>query len=158
MPRPSYLLSFIGIQTLRLKAKFAEKYPGAWLVWEPGVWQPPGSAMMKTVGVPTGAPTTAPTQSDALCFFLGRDVGVVTVGRAPESDCVVSDATVSRHHAELFEREGRWWVRPAAKRQLSLQGKVVGAEAVLAPHDRLQLGNVTLTFEDAPGMKERVLR
>ena len=158
VPRPSYLLSFVSIQALRLSSKFAEKYPGAWLVWEPGAWQPPSRAMLNTVGVPTGAPVTAPSQTDALCFFLGRAVGVLSLGRAPESDCVVSDATVSRHHADLFEHDGRWWVRPAAGRQLALNGQAVNAEVVLAPHDRLQLGNVTLTFEDEPSLKERAMR
>lgn len=156
--RPSYLLSFISIQALRLKAKFAARYPGAWLVWEPGAWQPPSRAMVNTVGVPAGAPATSPTQTDALCFFLGRQTGVVTIGRAPENDCVVSDATVSRHHADLFERDGRWWVRAAEGRQLGLNGYALPAEAVLSPHDQLQLGNVTLTFEDEPGLMERALR
>lgn len=158
MPRPSYLLSFISIQALRLKAKFAAKYPGGWLVWEPGAWQPPSRAMLNTVGVPAGAPATAPTQTDALCFFLGKDVGVVSIGRAPENDCVVSDATVSRHHADLIEREGRWWVRAAPERRLGLNGQALEAEALLTPHDQLQLGNVTLTFEDEAGLRERALR
>jgi hypothetical protein len=33
----------------------------------------------------------------------------VTIGRAPDCDCVLSDPTVSRHHAEL-RREGGEWV------------------------------------------------
>ncbi|MDP1920616.1 MAG: FHA domain-containing protein [Myxococcales bacterium] len=158
MARPSYLLSFISIQALRLQATFAAKYPGAWLIWEPGAWQPPSRAMVNTVGVPVGAPATAPTQTDSLCFSLGRNVGLVSIGRAPENDCVVSDATVSRHHADLFERAGRWWVRAAEGRQLALNGQPLTAEAVLSRHDHLQLGNVTLTFEDEPGMAERALR
>ncbi len=36
---------------------------------------------------------------------------VITVGRAPDNDLVVEDASVSGHHAEIAKIEGRWVVR-----------------------------------------------
>jgi hypothetical protein len=32
----------------------------------------------------------------------------LTIGRAPDCDCVIHDPTVSRHHAELRRRAGEW--------------------------------------------------
>jgi hypothetical protein len=40
---------------------------------------------------------------------IGREV--VTVGREPENDLIISDPTVSRYHAEMCRRSGRWIVR-----------------------------------------------
>ena len=155
MPTPSYLLSFVAIQAVRLGEKFPQRYGGAWLVWEPGTWQPPSRDLLNTMGSSGGAPATTPTHTDALCFHLGQD-GQVKVGRAPDNDCVVSDATVSRHHLDLFTKDGRWWVRPAAGRQVTLNGQVLRGAFMLSPRDKLHLGDATLTFEDARGLLARI--
>jgi hypothetical protein len=39
---------------------------------------------------------------------IGKDV--ITVGRELENDLLIDDPTVSRHHAELCRRDGRWVV------------------------------------------------
>jgi pSer/pThr/pTyr-binding forkhead associated (FHA) protein len=68
------------------------------------------------------------------------------IGRSP--DCVVflDDVTVSRRHAVLVEREGRWFVED----QGSLNGTFVNRERVetaeLADGDELQIGKYRLTF------------
>lgn len=154
MPTPSFLLSFVAIQALRLGAKFHQRYGGVWLVWEPGTWQPPSRSLVNTIGSTGSGPATTPTHTDALCFHLGHE-GQVKVGRAPENDCVVSDATVSRHHVDVFSKDGAWWVQPAEGRQVGLNGRVQRAAFMVSPHDQLQLGDVTLTFEDTSGLLAR---
>jgi pSer/pThr/pTyr-binding forkhead associated (FHA) protein len=68
------------------------------------------------------------------------------IGRSP--DCVVflDDVTVSRRHAVLAEREGRWFVED----QGSLNGTFVNRERVdsaeLSDGDELQIGKYRLTF------------
>lgn len=144
--RPSFLLSFLAIQSTRQGAKFADRHAGAWLVWEPGTWQPPSRAMLETMGVSRDtSKATKPTATDALCFSLGTGP-VVTVGRAQENDCVVSDATVSRQHVELVFGHDGWTVRPAERRQFELNGRVHVTARKLAAFDQLGLGNVVLTF------------
>lgn len=154
VPTPSYLLSFVAIQALRLGPKFPQRYGGAWLVWEPGAWQPPSRSLVNTMGSTGGGQPTTPTHTDALCFHLG-DEGHVKVGRAPDNECVVSDATVSRHHLELFTKDGAWWVRPAEGRQVTLNGQVLRGAFMLTARDKLQLGDVTLTFDDVNGLLAR---
>jgi hypothetical protein len=152
------MLSFLGIQEARLgAAKFDEKFSGAFLVWEPGSWLPPSKALAQTVGPPADplAPKR-PTQTDALCFHLGAEPGlVVTVGRAPENDCVISDATVGRSHLLLTNEPRGWTVRAVGGRPVQVLGVALRQVANLRPGDGLQVGNVSLTFADAALIRSR---
>ncbi|MCU0701662.1 MAG: FHA domain-containing protein [Myxococcaceae bacterium] len=158
MARPSYMLSFLGIQEVRLGAqRFDEKFEGAFLVWEPGNWLPPSKGLVQTVG-PSGDPLAPkrPTQTDALCFHLGAEPGVViTVGRAPENDCIVSDATVGRSHLLLTNEPRGWTVRAVGGRPVQVLGVALRQVANLRPGDTLQIGNVALTFGDAALIRSR---
>lgn len=147
MGTPSYLLSFLAIQAARLPATFGQKYGGGWLVWEPGSWQPPNRALVQTMGVTKERATsaTSPTDTDALCFSLGEGP-VVRVGRAPDNDCVVSDATVSRQHVKLQHSPAGWRVHSVGGRLVEINGRRLTNEQALVAFDQLRLGNVTLTF------------
>src|SRR4051812_22285627 len=115
MAAPSYLASFLWSQQLRGAAVFAAKFPGEWLIWEPGAWKasPRGSVttIMGAAAVPA-APPAAPRQGDALCFFLGAANGrTLDVGRNPECAIVINDGTVSRQHLLLNGNQGVWIVQ-----------------------------------------------
>lgn len=120
-------------QLLALSASgFSSRYPHAWLVWEPGERVAPlaNVGAPVTTLVPVSSPSRAPTVEDPLCFPLVVPISGLTmrVGRAPESDLVVDDLTVSREHFAV-ELEGADWVVtvPAASnattmvRNMSLQ-------------------------------------
>src|SRR6201981_994733 len=69
-----------------------------------------------------------------------------TIGRSPDCSVFLDDVTVSRKHAVLVEREGRWFVED----QGSLNGTFVNRRRVeaaeLSDGDELQIGKYRLTF------------
>lgn len=107
-------LSMLTRQLLALgSAGFSSRYPHAWLVWEPGerVAPLPKPGIPVTTVVPVSSPSRAPTAEDPLCFPLVVPVSglALRVGRAPESDLVIDDLTVSREHFVLG-LEGADWI------------------------------------------------
>ena len=69
-----------------------------------------------------------------------------TIGRSPECGVFLDDVTVSRKHAVVSEREGRWLIED----QGSLNGTFVNRKRVesgqLEDGDELQIGKYRLTF------------
>jgi len=69
-----------------------------------------------------------------------------TVGRSPDCGIFLDDVTVSRRHAVLLQRDGRWFVED----QGSLNGTFVNRRRVevaeLSDGDELQVGKYRLTF------------
>ena len=69
-----------------------------------------------------------------------------TIGRSPDCPVFLDDVTVSRRHAELVERDGRWFVEDLG----SLNGTFVNRRRVesseLSDGDELQIGKYRLTF------------
>jgi len=72
--------------------------------------------------------------------------GQTTIGRSPDCGIFLDDVTVSRKHALLEQREGRWFVED----QGSLNGTFVNRKRVdsaeLSDGDELQIGKYRLTF------------
>jgi hypothetical protein len=70
----------------------------------------------------------------------------VTLGRLPECDVTLDDASVSRRHARITRRGDRWLIEDLGSTNgVKVNGSRVG-ESDLADGDRLQLGTVDLTF------------
>jgi hypothetical protein len=68
----------------------------------------------------------------------------VVIGRAPDCDCLVSDASVSRRHAELRREGERWLVRDLGSRNgTRVNGMRVLEPVEVRPGDRLSLGEAT---------------
>jgi hypothetical protein len=69
-----------------------------------------------------------------------------TIGRSPDCPVFLDDVTVSRRHAVLVQRDGRWFVED----QGSLNGTFVNRQRVesseLSDGDELQIGKYRLTF------------
>jgi pSer/pThr/pTyr-binding forkhead associated (FHA) protein len=60
-----------------------------------------------------------------------------TIGRHPECDVVLSLPTISRVHARIFERDGRFWIADTSKSGTFVNGLKVEDEAPLAEKDIL---------------------
>lgn len=156
MTAPSYLSTFLWTQQLKGAEVFATKFPGNWLVWEPGPWQAPSRQTINTLKVDVGAAT--PKAGDALCFQLPAAEGrTLRVGREPDNEVQISDGTVSRHHVVLIHRAGTWLVRTEGGRAATRAGVALGASEVpLKPGEQLQLGGVTLSFHDTASLLRRL--
>jgi serine phosphatase RsbU (regulator of sigma subunit) len=69
------------------------------------------------------------------------------VGRATDSDLVVQDSSVSRHHARLFQRDGQWWAEDlGARNGTTLNDAPLKSPTALGAGDRLRLGDTVLRF------------
>jgi FHA domain/zinc-ribbon domain len=68
------------------------------------------------------------------------------IGRSPDCEIFLDDVTVSRNHAVLVERDGRYWVED----QGSLNGTFVNRKRIdsapLEEGDELQIGKYRMTF------------
>ena len=77
-------------------------------------------------------------------FVLAANV--TTIGRSPDSDIVLDDITVSRHHSEVTRVDGRYVVRDKG----SLNGTYVNQARIdvsdLRQGDELQVGKFRLVF------------
>lgn len=108
-------------------------------------------------GEARGSPMTTRTAAQArklasLVFSDGLEremTDEITLGRADSNDVVFISKTVSRDHARLFERNGRWFVEDLG----SLNGTVLNGQRIpprtplnLRHGDRLQLGGQVLVF------------
>ncbi|MGH2663729.1 MAG: FHA domain-containing protein [Actinomycetota bacterium] len=82
-------------------------------------------------------------------FLIEKDV--TTAGRHPESDIFLDDITVSRRHAEMRRKDGKFFVHDMG----SLNGTYVNRERVdntqLANGDEIQIGKFKLAFFSAKG-------
>lgn len=69
------------------------------------------------------------------------------LGRLADNDIVIDDKRVSRHHAEVVERGGRWTLRDTGSTNgVAVNGKIV-REAVLMPGDAISLGGLEVIWE-----------
>ncbi len=75
----------------------------------------------------------------------------IPIGRGPENDVVLLDPSLSRRHAVLEYRAGRFWVRDLGSRNGTfLNGRPLPAEGrPLRNGDRLRLGRVELRYREA---------
>lgn len=76
--------------------------------------------------------------------------GELTIGRGDENDLVLITKTVSREHARLIERDGRWFLEDRGSfNGTLLNGHRIqpGAHLPLRHADRIQLGSQTVVFQ-----------
>lgn len=71
----------------------------------------------------------------------------MTIGRAPSNSIVVHDDICSRHHCEVTERNGEWFVRDLQSRNgTTLNGEPLEGEAPLGPGQSIKIGPCELVF------------
>jgi pSer/pThr/pTyr-binding forkhead associated (FHA) protein len=161
----SYLLSWLRKRFAGSDlATFEKLHPHDWLVWEPGAWHPPersghtlvaGAAVARPPGAGAGA-------GEALAVALSRDGRrpYVTLGRGPENDVVIDDATLSRVHLVLMRAaDGSWTLRDAGSSngsRLAGQRLEPGKPLPLPTGTRIEAGSVRLTFHGPADLLRRL--
>jgi pSer/pThr/pTyr-binding forkhead associated (FHA) protein len=72
----------------------------------------------------------------------------VLIGRGPDSDFVIRDATVSRRHATIHREGYAWFVEDlGSKNGTRVNGTPVHGRAVIAPGDEIAFGAAAATFD-----------
>jgi hypothetical protein len=93
----------------------------------------------------TGGPVGSLVLADGSRLTLG--VEPVTIGRLPECDVVITDASVSRRHAEVRRRDGAFVVIDLDSTNGTRVNGAGVRERPLADGDEIKVGNATLRFE-----------
>ena len=72
----------------------------------------------------------------------------VIIGRATTAGLMVPDSSMSRHHARLFQRDGRWWAEDlGATNGTTLNDQPLLEPTALGTGDRLRLGATLVRFD-----------
>jgi pSer/pThr/pTyr-binding forkhead associated (FHA) protein len=69
-----------------------------------------------------------------------------TIGRSPDCGIFLDDVTVSRRHAVLAERDGRFWIDDLGSLNGTFLNRRRIESAALDDGDELQIGKYRLTF------------
>jgi FHA domain-containing protein len=115
-----------------------------------------GHTMVYSTAERTQAPLEAAREARgrrALLVLDGRRMLVpprgAVVGRSRDCDVVVSDANVSRHHAELRPRGDGWAITDLGSTNgVRVNGSRIGAAHPLSAGDRIELGSTEMVFEE----------
>ncbi|UCC63401.1 MAG: DUF3662 and FHA domain-containing protein [Anaerolineae bacterium] len=76
----------------------------------------------------------------------------VSLGRGLDNDVIVEYPRVSRHHAQLRQRQGQWWLIDLGSANGTAVNDRPVSEAALHPGDVISLAGVEIRFElQAPG-------
>lgn len=81
---------------------------------------------------------------------------ITTIGRDPSNDIVISDASVSRHHAQIMRNGNIWSIKKvAAQNTLTLNQREIN-QSPLSDRDSLGLGKSTTVLFQIAGVKPAV--
>jgi FHA domain-containing protein len=97
---------------------------------------------------PEGRPRTGRAVLVAGGKRLALAPGGGIVGRSRDSDIVLSDASVSRRHAEIRPGDGGWLITDLhSTNGVRVNGRAITGETSISVGDRIDIGTVTTQFE-----------
>jgi hypothetical protein len=143
---------------------FAERHGDAFLLLSavgPRVQKDTFSTHLELEGQHEGHTGTLAT----LVYPLRSKIHILTVGRARDNDVIVTDRSVSRHHARMKRLDGGGYLvlDAGSSNGTSVNGRNVLAQGAgpptpLSPGDTLRLGSLEFTFAHAAGLRELAAR
>ncbi len=155
----SYLISALAVRfSAQGREAFLEQHPHDWLVWEAGAWKPPSK---QTVSVSRESLRAAATRAgESLAVALESLESGLVLGRAPESDLVINDGTLSGHHLTFRQlADLSWTIEDAhSKNGSRLDGHqlVAGSQVALYDGVHIDAAHVSLTYYTAQGILTRL--
>jgi hypothetical protein len=72
---------------------------------------------------------------------------LVNLGRGLDNDLVINHPRVSRHHAQLQQREGQWWLIDLGSANGTAVNDQPISEMILQPGDVISLAGIEIRFE-----------
>ena len=145
-----------------LKQRFASEsdllqrqFPGFWLIWEPGRWHISG-VFETTLDVSKEQPKLK--VADSLCFYLRSDTPL-KLGRSPDCDMVINDATVSREHLVLEPVGATWQLKVLSSQSTTFvdtRALNQNDSRLLQSGQLIQIGDARLTYVDTEGLGARL--
>ena len=73
---------------------------------------------------------------------------VLKIGRAPDNNLVLDDASVSRYHARIEFRSGRWHLDDLnSSHGTMINGKIIEGPVELKPSDQIMISEIKLYFD-----------
>ncbi|MFC5570746.1 FHA domain-containing protein [Lysobacter yangpyeongensis] len=98
-----------------------------------------------------------PPDTAAVSRWLQPDRGL-RIGRDPGCDLVIAHPSVSRTHAELYHRDGRWWLRDLGSKNGSFVDGIAVADHPLPAQCWLRLGDSYCDFGELDDRQAEALR
>ena len=153
-----------SIEELRALARgrpedFCTRFRHAWLVWEPGPWRraSPFARTIRPDDEDTPPPLPRP-QAQCVPLDVGEGPAFIRVGRSPQCEVMINDATVSRVHLGLArDTAGDWHcVALSASASYLEVFMTIGEAQHLSDGDQVRVGEVVLTLHGMTSMAERV--
>ena len=134
---------------------FVRERPEEWLVWEAGPWRP--TYQNKDTLAHEGERNSPPHgagESLAIALEQNPKKPYLSLGRGPDNDIVIDDATLSRLHLLFTKDASGWTVRDAGSTNgTTVEGARLGPDPVaLQTGLRIVAGSVRLTFYDSGGL------
>jgi pSer/pThr/pTyr-binding forkhead associated (FHA) protein len=93
---------------------------------------------------------------DGKAFTLG--FGSLRVGRQRRADLVITDKTVSRHHADVIYESGRYVLYDHSTNGTWVNGNLVAVAQPLRDRDTVKFGKVEFVFSTKSMPKDQALR
>ncbi len=99
------------------------------------------------------AQTPTAITSALACYLLVDDrrfplnASPISLGRNLDNDVVIEHPRVSRHHAQLRQRDGQWWLIDLGSANGTAVNDQPVSEAVLRPGDVISLAGVEIRFQ-----------
>ncbi|MFZ5919083.1 MAG: FhaA domain-containing protein [Chloroflexota bacterium] len=118
------------------------------------VASPKADVASPTREINTGeAQSLSPTPAAAACYLhldqrrFPLASRAVTLGRNLDNDVVIEHPRVSRHHAQLRQRQGQWWIIDLdSANGTTVNGQSV-SQAILHPGDVISIAGVEIHFQ-----------
>ena len=154
----SYLLSTLKLRySTKDVAKFEADHPYAWLLWEPGAWNPP---RRQTLAIAAGDQIRQAAGESLALALEPKDT--LTLGRDETCDLTINDGTLSSTHLVLHrDAGGGWTVEDLGSRNGTLVGGrplQKGERTPLRDGMSVVPAQVVLTFHTPAGLFLRLKR